>query len=345
MDEPTLYNHSAFHVSVLPILDREGAHARVVIVKATYDITPGEPQALVSPQPALRLGDVLWGAPEVADIRLPGDFYAAKPGTDFVLCGHAHPPEGQAVAHRDVLIDAAGRSQHLRVHGPREWRRSATGVVPGPSSPLIATPLAWSRAYGGLDLSKPQQPLEEARNPVGQGLCHRPEQLLGQSAPQIEDPQRPISTAGGVQPPAGCAPLGRHFTPRRQWAGTYDETWVQKTYPARPVDFDERHEHFAPAPWVFDEPLVGGEAVRIEGVHPRHVLQFTLPRWRVAIDARIDGQTLEHRPHLDTVLVNSDTLQLELIWRTLFRCPPKMRERFTAVRVQTKSVQAKDHLT
>ena len=35
--------------------------------------------------------------------------------------------------------------------------------------------------------------------------------------------------------------------------------------------------------------------------------------------------SIERRPHLDTVVVDSDALVLELVWRALFRCPPKMR--------------------
>src|SRR4051812_35160567 len=115
MDEPTLYNQSGFHASVLPILDRDGAHSRVVIVKASYAITPpGRPLTVAEQQRDVRLGDELWGAPEVPDVRLPGDFCAAKPGTDFVLSGHAVPPPDRASTFMDVGIRVAERSKVLR---------------------------------------------------------------------------------------------------------------------------------------------------------------------------------------------------------------------------------------
>jgi hypothetical protein len=336
MDEPALYNRSGFHASVLPILDRDGAPSRVVIVKASYAIRVGEPLVAAEEQRGVRLGDEMWGAPEVPDIRLPGDFCFAKPGTDFVLSGHAVPLPSQPETYVDVGILVANRTKVLRVHGPRSWRRSIMGVVPGASEPMQSTPLAWSRAYGGLDLSDPARPLEEPRNPVGRGVAHHADRLVGLPAPQIEAPDAPVTSAGGRHIPVGCAALGRSFQPRRQAAGTYDAAWIKSGYPARPANYREEHENCASPEFVFSEPLRGGESIRVTGVHPHGGLDFALPKMLVRIDAEIDGKTLERRPHLDTVLVDSDAMVLEMVWRTLFRCPPKMHKRFTAVRIESK---------
>lgn len=336
MDEPILYNATGFHADVLPILDREGAQARLAIVKASYRIQPDAPLVLAEQQRELRDGDETWGRPEIADIRLPGDVCLAKPGTDVILSGHALAPHALPCAMVDVVMEVSGRVKRMRVHGPRLWRRGATGVVPGPAQPMRATPLAWSRAYGGLDLTDPAHPLEEPRNPVGSGVSRHVDRLIGTPAPQIEAPGAPIGTAGGRYAPVGCAPIGRHFQPRRQSMGTYDAAWVQSVYPARPADYRDVHEQCAPPDMVFDKCLQGGERVMISGVHADRPLAFELPRWRIVVSAEIDGAQIERRPHLDTVLIDSDALVLELVWRALYRCPPKMRDRFTAVRVQAK---------
>ena len=151
MTEPALYNETSFYGCVLPILDREGAHSRLVIVKATYAIIPGKVPELAGEQRCERLGDEPWGVPEVADIRLPADFCPAKPGTDFVISGHAVPPEHYNGTFADVLIRIANREMRLRVHGERKWQRLMGSVVPGPSDLVGNTPLAWSLAYGGID--------------------------------------------------------------------------------------------------------------------------------------------------------------------------------------------------
>lgn len=340
MSEPDLYNRSGFVASVLPILDRDGTPCRVVIVKASYAIRLGAPLQLAEDPRGVRMGDELWGPPAIPDLRLPGDFCAAKVGTDFVLSGHAIPPIGQVCNRVDVVIRVADRIKLMRVHGQRAWRRSLLGVVPGLSDPMRATPLAWSRAYGGSDLTKPDQPLEEPRNPVGSGVARHAERLVGTPAPQIEAPDEPIGAAGGSFAPVGCAPLGRSFVPRRQAAGTYDAAWIRSGYPARPSDYREEHENCAPEEFVFREPLRGGEVVRITGVNAAGPLDFVLPKHRLVIEAAIDGATLERRPHLDTVVVDSDAMVLELVWRALFRCPTKMRGRFTSVQVQAKEFRA-----
>ena len=208
--------------------------------------------------------------------------------------------------------------------------------MPSASEPVVRTPLAWSRAYGGLDISDPARPLEEPRNPVGSGVSRHVERLVGLPAPQIEAPDAPVTSAGGRQLPVGCAPLGRNFEPRRRHAGTYDAAWIRSVYPARPKDYREEHEQCASPDLVFQEPLRGGEPVRITGVHAEGPIDLVLPKWLVRIDAQIDGRTQERRPHLDTVVVDSDTMVLELVWRAIFRCPARMHNRFTAVRVTCK---------
>ena len=340
MQEPALYNRSGFVASALPILDRDGVPCRVVIVKASYAIQVGGELRLAERPREVRLGDEPWGAPEIPDLRLPGDFCSAKVGCDFVLSGHAVPPVGPACHRVDVGIRVADRIKLLRVHGSRTWRRAVLGVVPWPSEPMVPTPLSWSRAYGGLDLSDPDRPLEEPRNPVGSGIARHTERLVGTAAPQIEAPDAPIGAAGGRFAPVGCAPLGRSFAPRRQAAGTYDAAWIRSGYPARPADYSEVHENCAAEGLVFREPLRGGEEVRITGVRADGALGFLLPKHRVVVEAVIDGASIERRPHLDTVVVDSDAMVLELVWRALFRCPSKMRGRFTSIQVHAKEYLA-----
>ncbi|WP_250475597.1 DUF2169 domain-containing protein [Caballeronia sp. GAFFF1] len=336
MDEPALHNHSDLLANVLPIIDREGADARIVIVKAAYDICPGEELKPSQSPCEVRMGDVMWGPPEIPDIRLPADYGLLKRGTDFVLAGHAMPPLLRAQASAEVVLMVAGRVKRLRVWGPRLWHRAPRGVVPGASLALTATPLAWSRAYGGLDLSDPARPLEEARNPVGSGIARDHAMLVGKPAPQIEALGVPIGVAGGRYEPAGCAPIGRSYAPRRLTMGTYDAGWLKSVYPARPADYREEHENCAPPDLIFDPPLQGGERITAAGVHASAELGFRLPRWRIAIDALIDGALVQRRPALDTVVMDSDALVVEMVWRAIFRCPPKMRDRFTAIRVQAK---------
>jgi hypothetical protein len=339
MDEPALDNRSGFHAVVWPILDRNGADSRIVIVKATFDLLADQPPKPAEQPRDIRQADVPWGVPEIADIRLSGDYGLPKPGTDVVFSGHAQAEPRRVSV--DVGLRAADRTLIMRVHGRREWRQGVSAVVPGASDVMRdPVPLAWSRAYGGFDDSDPQCPLEESRNPVGTGIARQPSRLIGTRAPQIEAPDLPIAGANGAHVPVGCAPLGRHFEPRRGRAGTYDSAWLRTGYPARPADYHEAHEHAAAPSLTFEQPLRGGEEIGAAGVRNDGPLRFALPRWRIVVQAEVDAAVQERRPHLDTVVVDTDARLLEMTWRSLFRCPPKMRGRFPWVRVLAKEFSA-----
>jgi hypothetical protein len=336
MDEPDLFNHTDFAAEVLPIIDRTGAPARTVIVKATYSLADPAALRLADKQNAVRLGHECWGPPEVLDIRLPSDYGLPKEGTDFVLSACAVAPRHRTPTSVDVDVQVAGRHKVLRVHGPRHWQQGIAGVVPSPAQALVRVPLAWSRAWGGLDISDPAHPLEEPRNPVGSGVTRSAARLVGLPAPQIESPAHPIRAAGGSNEPQGCAPIAPHFAPRRHAAGTYDENWLKSVYPARPADYKSLHENCAVPDLQFADGLRGGEPVYVAGTHAERIFEFRLPKWLVHVRAQIDGALQDQRPSLDTVVVDTEALTLELVWRAQFACPARMRDRFTGIRVDAK---------
>jgi hypothetical protein len=336
VNEPVLDNRSRFCAEVLPILDTEGAAARLVVVKATFSLRSGQAPRLAQEPVAVRLGPEYWGAPELADLRRPADFGLPKQGSDFLLAGHAVPAAGQVVRSVDVQIRVAERVKLIRAFGPRWWRRGFVSVVPSAPEQLESVPLAWSRAWGGIDLSDPDRPLEEARNPHGSGVCHRPASLADRPAPQIECPDNPVRSAGSTGVPCGCAPIGPQCEPRRGLAGTYDRDWLEQVYPGRPADYAPQHENCATLELQFADGLHGGEDVQLHGVSTNGPIAFKLPRWRVRVTALIGSKLDARLPGVDTVIVDSDALTLELVWRALYRCPASMQVPFPAIRVEAK---------
>lgn len=133
------------------------------------------------------------GAHPSSSLRYPSDSVPEKPGTDVLLLGTAQPPAGAEVSARDVTLRLERRPQPLEktvtVYGPRIYYRALTGVVPGPPAALGPTPLVYELAYGGCD-----GPFSEPRNPAGMGFARDPSSLVGQRAPQLEDPRAPLTT-------------------------------------------------------------------------------------------------------------------------------------------------------
>jgi hypothetical protein len=330
LHEPEFYNYTPFRSELLPLIDKSGAECRVAITKGTFALGARADLDLHDEQRPIRYADEMWDKPEVPDIRLPGDLCAFKPGTDFVVVGEAWSPLGRPRKSIDVEIEIAGRSKRLRAYGPRLWNKVLGSLTLTEPRPTAHVALRWSNAYGGLDFSDPAKPLEEPQNPVGNGVTRDPGLLVDTPAFQIEDPSRERFL------PAGCAAIARNFAPRRAYAGTYDAGWLQTRYPARPADYRDEHENCAPPDQVFGNALTGGEAVRLSNLSPENPFNFRVPRLKLEVEAVIDGRSQRANPHLDTVLVDGEAKIVELVWRASFRCPPKMRNHFEAVRVRHK---------
>lgn len=334
MHEPQVFDGTPFTSQVLPYVDQAGRDARLVIVKASFSIEPQRLPELLEEQREVRLGDEPWDDPDKSDNRFAADVCAAKPGTDVLIAGHAVSAHDRLSPCLDVAVRVADRSMSLRAHGPRVWQ--GVGPTLGPAEPTVNVPLRWGLAYGGIDLSDPSKPMECLENPVGLGVARDPVLLAGQPGPQIEHPSHPLRSPNrGV--PIGVGPLGPNFLPRRQYAGTYDEAWLQRTYPAKPSDYASKFECLAPAPLSFEQPLQGKEACAIHGVRQDgQPLMFELPRERVRVEWVIDGQRTGADPHLDTVVIDTDAAVVELVWRVCIPTPAKMRNRFTEIHLWRK---------
>jgi hypothetical protein len=78
--------------------------------------------------------------------------------------------------------------------------------------------------------------------------------LTDKPLPNTEETGHPIRKPNGSYKPMAFGPLGRSWRPRVQWAGTYDQKWLDTKHPLLPDDFDERYfqcapEEMLPADW------------------------------------------------------------------------------------------------
>lgn len=336
MDAPDLDNRTDFVVHPQVLADRDGERL-VVVVKATFEL---EGSALEPAPPermrGVRLADVPWDPEIPASIAYPCDLALRKPATDVVVVGRAHAPGGRPTPRFEARLEVGPLRRALAVFGPREWAQD--GLAIGPAQPATEIPLQWDLAWGGFDDSDPEDPREEPRNPVGRGVARRPESLTGAAAPQIEELGHPITSRDVRGAPAGLGPIGRHFAPRRGFAGTYDGTWKEHRAPLLPDDYDDRHAQVAPPAQIVAAPLDGAAPVRLVHLTPRPTVAFALPAvvLEVGIDVR-GREPVRVRPRLDTVLVDTllaggDGVTVELAWRTSVKAPRRQRDARIAVR-------------
>jgi hypothetical protein len=325
------------HLAV-PMKDLEGRSVLAVVVTYTFLVPARGAPRIDDEDPAEPAGaDEPWDADApTSSIRRPSDLFAFKPGTEVLLVGHAHPHDA-GVSETEVRLRVGPLEKSLVAYGTRVWKLGAFGgVAPGPAMP-IREPIAlrWELAYGGADRTDPARVLVEPRNDLGRGVARDARKLVGVAAAQLEDPAKPLGR--GTPVPAGFGAIHRHWEPRRRYAGTYDEAWELARMPLLPRDFDARFHVAAPEDQWSPTPLRSDEPIEVDGATADGPLRAQLPRLAIGCSSRVDGKVVEHRTHLDRVLVDADRRRVELTWRASVPLPDKL-ERLDDVRLVEKRI-------
>ncbi len=341
MDQPPIDNPTDFVAHPQLLVDKEGERL-VVIVKATFVRAPDRTIELASKkrQRKIRFADVPWGKPEKSSILYPADLCLRKPGTDVVVVAKAHAPGGKPVPSFDVAVRVGALQKLCRIYGLRVWQAGGSGL--SSPRPIAELEMRYDHAWGGFDDSDPAAVVEEARNPVGVGIAADPDSLTHLPAPGIEDVAEPILTAKTRPPPAGIGAIGRHWEPRRRFAGTHDARWLEDRAPLPPLDQDDRFNLCATPDLVATPPLRGGEEAALWNLQPGGgATAFLLPRVGVEIEFRVPERPPEvFRPHLDTVVIDllhnprneECPLTIEYVWRASVKAPRRITDARIIVR-------------
>ena len=242
-----------------------------------------------------------------------------KPTTDVVVIGDAICPNGPAT-HLLVDIQVGQLKKRLGVIGDRQWIKQAVGYHMTEPTPFERMPLTYENAFGGWDKRDPVESKQEfePRNTVGKGLyqTHHGELDEPMWLPNIENPDQLIQRISDRPAPVGCGFTLPHWQPRARFAGTFDKAWEETRSPMLPLDFDRRYFNAASDGLISPQYLAGNEAVRITHMTPERILQFNLPGARppvALVELRAEERYLS--THLDTVIINTRSMQLQLIWR------------------------------
>lgn len=310
-----VFNATPFQTLAPPLRDAQGRAVATLVVKATFEIGRDGRARLADEQAPIRPNDLPLDPERPAgSIRYPTDFAPVKIGADIVVVGDAVAP--RPVAAIDVAVRVRDRTAALLVHGPRVYFASLGRVAVGPAAKVDRVPIVYEKAYGGAtdDLQR-----VERKNPVGVGVAHRPADLDGKPAPQIEHPGRPITAAGDVAAPAGYGAIASHWSPRAEHAGTIDDAWRTSRMPLMPLDFDPRFYNVAHPALRLDAALAPGEEISILGMTLDPLFRVQVPAFPVRVRAvRASGPIEEVRPAIDTLLVEPGMGRFEITARASF---------------------------
>jgi hypothetical protein len=297
---------------------RNGRELVVVAIKATFTIPRdgGEPE-LAEEQVPLIDADQFTGEPGLSAPVHECDYAHHRPKCDVLLNGCAYAPISKVVRRTNVGIRVGSMVKEFAVVGNRVWRSGALGIRASEPEPFDVMPISYDNAFGGIDRSEknPAALRTFLENPVGRGYSHYKVDLDGKPLPNTEQLDRPVTDPEGRYRPMALGAIGRSWVPRVQYAGTYDQQWLDNQAPFWPDDFDYRYFQAAPPDQQIPHPA-GNEEVILRNLTPDGDVRFRLPKPPMPVwflpygekDIRVEGV-------LDTILIEPDRGVFMLTWR------------------------------
>jgi hypothetical protein len=299
--------------------EADGRELLIVAIKATFNIPPrGEDASLAADQLPLTLADEFTGEPGLSSPRRETDYAHRKPFCDVLLNGSAYGPEGRPIETVMVGLRVGQIVKSFEVVGDRVWRPAAMGIAPTRPQPFQRMRISYDNAFGGTDAAGDDSSGKVVTfepNPAGRGFASSKESLLGRPLPNTQEANNPVNDPSKQYPPMSFGPVGRHWWPRRRYAGTYDAAWLDTRAPFWPPDFDYRYFQSAPE----DQQtayLAGGEPVVLHNLTIDGERVFAVPSVSMPV-MFIPKRGAEHLVDavIDTLLIEPDEERFTITWR------------------------------
>ena len=217
----------------------------------------------------------------MGDNPLP-DMGFAKIQAEYLVSGSYYAKNAQAQESDLVKVQIGPHTKQLQVFAPRQWQQG----LPKLTGTITHLPLTYQLAYGGNTL---------ATNPSGIGYQQ-------QDLPQIELAGQGITSNQQQSLPAGFGPIEQTWPQRSQFQGTYDDAYLQESFPGFAKDMDWRWFNCAPADQQFSDFFIGDEYYQFSNLHPqKNSIAGQLPNLRCRSFVQKKGEISELDMHLDTL--------------------------------------------
>jgi hypothetical protein len=303
-------NRSGFPAELLSIPDIDGQEIPLLIVSSTWlHSDRGAWEAAPEPLPICFADEYFREPSAYSSVRNEAQTATEKRSVDVVVNGLAYAPRGIPAQVVTVELYAGSIVKQVRVFGDRY----DAGF--GPSSPekFVTMPLVYERAFGGFDTHDPNPRRHEVwrQNPAGVGFrgARSQSQDILTEYPNLEPVRAPLQG-----PPAGFGFISRGWSPRLEYAGTFDSDWLNNQWPLLPRDFDIRHYQCAPLDQQFAS-LKTGDPIRLVNFTPDGLWEFPMPSTTLETWLMCDGGKREAAPRMDTVLIEPDHRRVTMVFR------------------------------
>ncbi|QIL82701.1 DUF2169 domain-containing protein [Diaphorobacter sp. HDW4A] len=308
-----------------------------MIAKASWNIPkPGQRPRPLHPTPFCD-SDEYFGVPGESAIRYGDDHVRYKSRCDVIFDACAHAPECTPVKELTVGIRVGASQKVIRVFGNRIWRSGISGFSFSDPEPFERMPLHFGHAFGGVryfERNGATHAEAQLSNPAGIGWAGPATigVIDGTPAANLENINERIAFPDEKYAPIALSALGRHWLPRAQYAGTFDEKWRKEQAPFLPEDFDEQFHQCAPLDQQIPYPQ-GGEIVQLVHLSREFSnLKFQLPMMNHmkihVLRSDLSAETLQ--AVADTLFFEVELQRFSVVWRASTPIRRRIQE-FTTV--------------
>jgi uncharacterized protein YjbI with pentapeptide repeats len=283
-----------------------GQSTLTVIAKLSCAIAPDGTLSLADSADDLS-GDRFVGDEVKASACYPSDMVPHKERCDVLVVGCAYPPK-KGMAESSVRLRMGDINKQVAVFGARKWVELGAKLVTGKQQAFEKIPMLYEHAVGGAGFDE---------NPVGRSG-------RDQHLPHFENPKALIAAPGDRPKPCCLAPISPFWPSRWNKLGSYGNNYLNERWPYFAADFQPAFFQGAPPDQQL-KSVQAKERFSISGMRPEgqtlngQLLGHTVRAWaKPAKGAARKGQTLQPiELKLDTVVFDTEAMQVHLVWRGL----------------------------
>ncbi len=317
-----LKNETPFAASYANSQDyRTGGAIWQVAVKGTFDISSNGDLKIAEEQVEVHSSPQYRDEEDNSSIVYPSDLEAqVKDRIDVLLNAHAYAPQNKKTKEIIVGVSIDSWVKQLKVIGERRWDSGVGIMFQTNPAPFEKIPIIYENAFGGVDDYKEEELCFDG-NPVGKGFAKSRSHRIGQKLPNVEYADQPTKNGKPKKNRvAGFGALCGHWSPRFNYAGTYDEKWQEERFPLYPLDFNQMFYQCAPEDQQI-QSIVGGEKVTLLNLTPdTGYLEFNIPSVELKFYTKIKNKVIHHMASLHTIIIEPDFPRLQLVWHTAIDC-------------------------
>ncbi|MCP4408416.1 MAG: DUF2169 domain-containing protein [Gammaproteobacteria bacterium] len=298
----------------------DGRELLVVVVKGTFRFPDrGYDPVLADKQLPLVEADTFTGEPGFSAPVYEADYAPRKPRCDVLLNGSVYAPGGKPTSRVQVGMKVGPIQKTFNVVADRRWEAGSAGIGRAYAGRFVTMPISYDRAFGGVDDFHKDKSFHSAYmlNPIGKGYHRELSGILvdGTPMPNTEEVGNSVVMPHQPYKPMAFGPIGRGWESRLKYAGTYDDDWLENTFPFLPPDFNEAYYQAAPPDQQMAYPK-GGEKVILVNLTPEGRRAFYLPKVDVpVVFFRKKGDKHETHGITDTIVIEHDKGVFTMTWR------------------------------